>query len=197
MAFAKPAIEEVSGFLGIGSLEILGVFFILDGTSGFLAFIEAYAKTSAWAILVTVPVLVVAYVFGIISSLGVQAFLEKLLPSELTPTLFRAVSESKNDALMQKYLDAERHSLLLHGCVAGFLLLAVGSWAEVPMMAPFGFVGYIGLIGGAVVAVLCPLLARRIQRQVAVFAHAITGPASTPQASAMPPNPAVNTDAAR
>ena len=195
MASAKPAIEEVSGFLGVGSLEILGIFFILDGTSGFLAFVEAYAKTSAWAILVAVPLLVVAYVFGIISSLGVEALLERFLPSELTPTLFRVVSESKNDALMQKYLDAERHGLLLHGCVAAFLLLAVGSWAEVPMMTPFGFVGYIGLIGGVAVVVLCPLLARRIQRQVAVFAQAITGPTSAPQASAMPPNNALNTDA--
>lgn len=195
MASAKPAIEEVSGFLGVGSLEILGIFFILDGTSGFLAFVEAYAKTSAWAILVAVPLLVVAYVFGIISSLGVEALLERFLPSKLTPTLFRAVSESKNDALMQKYLDAERHGLLLHGCVAAFLLLVVGSWAEVPMMAPFGFVGYIGLFGGIAVAVLCPLLARRIQRQVAVYAHAITGPTSALQASTMPPNNALNTDA--
>jgi sterol desaturase/sphingolipid hydroxylase (fatty acid hydroxylase superfamily) len=181
MAAAKPVIEEVSGFLGVGSLQILGIFFILDGTSGFFAFVEAYAKTSAWAVLVSVPLLVVAYIFGIISSLGVEALLEKLRPSELTPTLFREVSESKNDALMQKYIDAERHGLLLHGCVAAFLLLAVGSWAEVPMMEPFGFVGYVGLMGSIAVAVLCPLLARRIQRQVAVFAKAVTGTTYAPR----------------
>ena len=194
MASAKPEIEEVSGFLGVGSLAILGIFFILDGASGFLAFVEVYAKTSTWAILVTVPVLVVAYVFGIISSLGVEALLEKVLPSALTPALFRTVSESKNDALMQKYLDAERRGLLLHGCVAAFLLLAVGSWAEAQMMAPFGFVGYIGLIGGLAVAVLCPILARRNQREVAVFAQAITDPTNALKASAIPPNP-LNTDA--
>ena len=179
----------------MGLLEILGFFFVLDGTSGFFVFVEAYAKTSAWAILVAAPLLVVAYVFGIISSLGIQALLERSLPSELTPSLFRAVSESKNDALIQKYLDAERHTLLLHGCVAGFLLLAVGSWAEVPMMAPFGFVGYIGLIGGVAVAAVCPLLARRIQRQVAVFAEAITVPESAPMVGAMPPNNPLKTDA--
>jgi hypothetical protein len=195
MASGKPAVEEVSGFLGVGSLQILGVFFILDGTSGFLAFVETYAKTSAWAILVTVPLLVVAYVFGIISSMGTQALLERFFPSELTPALFRSVSESNNEALMQKWLDAEHHGLLLHGCVAAFLLLAVGSWAEVPMMAPFGFVGYVGLFGGVAIATLCPVLAHRIQRQVAIFAHAITGPVSTPRTGAMPPNSALNTDA--
>ena len=195
MASGKPAIEEVSGFLGVGSLQILGVFFILDGTSGFLDFVETYSKTSAWAILVTVPLLVVAYVFGIISSLGIQALIEKFFPSELTPVLFRAVSESENEPLMQKWLDAERHGLLLHGCVAAFLLLGVGSWVEVPMMAPFGFVGYVGLFGGLAIAALCPVLAHRIERRVAIFAQAITEPMSTPQASAMLPNSAINTDA--
>lgn len=174
MVTTKPTIEEVSGFLGIGSLEILGIFFILDGTSNFLQFIELYAKTSAWAILVTIPLLVVSYVFGVISSLGVQALLERFFPSKLTPMLFCMVSESRNDALMQKYLDAERHSLFLHGCTAAFLLLAVGSWAEVDMMKPFGFVGYIGMLGGVAVASLCPVLAYRLQNQVTVFAQTIT-----------------------
>lgn len=96
---------------------------------------------------------------------------------------------------MQKWLDAERHGLLLHGCIAAFLMLAVGSWAEVRMMGPFGFVGYVGLFGGLAIATLCPVLAHRIQRQVAIFAHEISGPVSTPQASAMPPNNALNTDA--
>ena len=194
MASAKPAVEEISGFLGVGSLEILGVFFILDGTSGFLAFIEAYAKTTAWAILVAVPLLVVAYVFGLISSLGVEAVLERFIPSQLTPALFRAVSESKNDALMQKYLDAERQTLLLHGCVAAFLLLSIGSWTEVPMMAPFGFVGYVGLVGGIAIAALCPVLAHRVQTQVTVFTQAFTGSPEGSHVGTMPPNPALYTD---
>lgn len=175
MASAKPTIDEVSGFLGVGSLEILGLFFILDGTSGFLTFVETYAKTSAWAILVAVPFLVVSYVFGIISSLSVQAVLERWLSSQLTPSLFRVVSESKNELLVQKHSETERHSLLLHGCFAGFLFLALGSWAEVPMMTPFGFVGYIGLVGGVVAAVLCLSLARNIQRKFVAIAQAITG----------------------
>ena len=67
MASSKPAIEELSGFLGVGSLQILGVFLILDGTLGFLVFLETYAKTSTWGILVTAPLLVVSYVFGPLS----------------------------------------------------------------------------------------------------------------------------------
>ena len=195
MLSTKPAIEELSGFLGVGSLEVLGVFFILDGTSGFLAFVELYSKTSAWAILVSVPLLVVAYVVGLISSLGVDALVQMLFPSRLTPELFRAVSESKNDSLMQKYLDAERQTLLLHGCMAAFLLLALGSWAEVTMMAPFGFVCFMGLVGGIVVAALCPVLACRLQTKVRVFAEAVVGSTAFSQPAQTTPNPALNANA--
>ena len=73
MASNKPVLEEVSGYLGVGSLELLGAFFVLDGISGFLSFIELYAKTSAWAILVTVPALVVAYVLGLFDLLPVNS----------------------------------------------------------------------------------------------------------------------------
>lgn len=115
MAANKPALEEVSGYLGIGSLELLGGFFILDGLSGFLAFIEVYAKTSAWAILVTVPALVVAYVLGLFSSLGAESILNRFTHPILTPTLFAYVTSSKNELLVQRYSDAERHSRLLYG----------------------------------------------------------------------------------
>jgi len=195
MPSTKPAIEELSGFLGVGSLEVLGVFFILDGTSGFLAFVELYAKTSAWAILVSVPLLVVAYVVGLISSLGVDALIQMLFPSRLPPELYRAVSESKNDSLMQKYLDAERHTLVLHGCTAAFLLLALGSWAEVTMMAPFGLVGYVGLVGGIVVAALCPVIACRLQTKVGVFAEAVVGSMAFSQPAQTTPHLTLNADA--
>jgi len=40
----KPILEDVTGFLGVGTLEILGIFFILDGAYGFLSFIEYIPK---------------------------------------------------------------------------------------------------------------------------------------------------------
>jgi hypothetical protein len=173
MSSDKQQLDGVTGFLGVGSLEILSIFFMLDGTSNFLFFIETYAKTSAWAILVTVPILVVAYVLGLFSSLATGAVLDLFLPSQLTPFLFCAVSESNNAALLQKYLEAERHTLLLHGCMTAFLLLGVGSWVEVRQMGTYGFVGYIGFVGGIGISALCPMLVRQIQKQTVAFAQAI------------------------
>lgn len=187
MASNKPVLEEVSGYLGVGSLELLGAFFVLDGISGFLSFIELYAKTSAWAILVTVPALVVAYVLGLFSSLGVEAILNRFTRPILTPALFAYVTSSKSEMLVLRYADAERHSRLLYGCSIAFALLAVGSWLEARMMGDFGFVGYVGLIAGFVIAALCPLLARHLQTELVPFAEAVRAHNATD-----PPNPSVD-----
>lgn len=173
MTSNNPALEEISGYLGVGSLELLGFFFVLDGTYGFLAFIEVYAKTSAWAVLVTVPALVVAYVLGLFSSLGAEFFINSLTRPLLTPALFAHITSSKNEMLVQRYADAERHSRLLYGCSVAFVLVAVGSSLEIRMMGEFGFVGNIGLVAGLVIAALCPLLARHLQAELVHFAEAV------------------------
>lgn len=173
MADGKPALEEVTGYLGVGSLEMLGIFFALDGISGFLSFIEIYAKTSAWAILVTVPILVVSYVTGLCSSFAAQWFVHKLRGNLLTPEQFAFVSTSKNEPLIQRYAETERNSRLLYGCSIAFIFVGVGSALEVRMMAQFGFVGYLGLIGGLLLASACLFLARELQREIAKFIEAV------------------------
>lgn len=173
MTDSKPAIEEVSGYLGVGSLELLGIFFILDGISEFLEFIDVYAKTSAWAVLVTVPALVVAYVVGVFSSLGAEIVISRYMRPILTPELFAYVTSSKNDLLIQRYADAERHSRLLYGCSIAFIFLAIGSYLEVRMMGKFGFVGYVGLVAGLGISLLCPFFARYLQVQLISFVEAV------------------------
>lgn len=66
MAEEKPPPEGITGFLGAGSLELLGVFSIRDGTLNFLSFVQMHAATSAWAILLTAQLLTVSYVFGLL-----------------------------------------------------------------------------------------------------------------------------------
>ena len=161
----KPTIEDITGFLGVGTLDILGIFFILDGSSGFLSFIEIYSKTSAWAILVTIPLLVVAYIFGLLTSLGTEMILNRVFSKKLPPELFGIIVSIDNDLLNTKFVEIERQSRLLNGCAFAFLLLAIGSWVEVPMMGRFGFVGYIGLFGGLMVSIMCPIMARQLQDQ--------------------------------
>ncbi len=162
----KPKLEDITGFLGVGTLEILGIFFILDGLTGFLTFIEAYSKTSSWAILVTVPILVFAYVFGLLTSLGTEMFINRAFSNNLLDELFGMVVSLNKDFLTSKFLEVERQSTLLSGCAFAFLLLAIGSLLEVPMMGRFSIVGYIGFLGGLFTAILCPILGRQLQRQL-------------------------------
>ena len=166
MGPSKSSIDELSGFLGVGSLQLLAIFFILDGTTGFLKFLEDYAHTNTWSILVSLPLLVVAYVFGLISCLGMEAIFEGIWQSSLRAEIFYKVTESKNETLLQKYLDAERHIQLLNGCVAAFVLLGIGSLAEVRQMPSYEVVGYLGLGGGLLTAILCRVLCWRLERKI-------------------------------
>jgi hypothetical protein len=171
MAPDKATLEDLTGYLGLGALELLGFFFVLDGISGFLVFLETYAKTSSWAILVTIPVLVVSYILGLTSSLAVESAL-RFRPI-LTPELFARTATSKNETLIRRYAEVERHSRLLNGCLVAFLFLGFGSLAEVRMMGTFGFVGYLGFGIALFLTALCPLVARHQQRLLLPYIHAI------------------------
>lgn len=169
---AKPTLEEVTGYLGIGSLEILGMFFIIDGRANFVPFAEPIVSTTVWALLATVPLLVVSYVLGLISSLAAEAILTHVMPRSRMAELFADISTSGIEPLIQRFADVERHSRFLYGCTFAFIVLAIGCWSEVAMLDRFGFVGYLCLAGGIVISFICPLLALRLQRELAVFSEA-------------------------
>lgn len=169
----KPSIEDITGFMGIGTLEILGIFFILDGISGFLSFVEIYSKTAAWGIFVTIPILVIAYIFGLLTSIGMEIFLNKIFPNQLASKLLLITIKKDNKLISTKFIELERQSRLLNGCSFAFLLLGIGSLAEVKMMGEFGFVGYLGLIGSLIVSLSCPVIARQLQKQ---FYQSISSP---------------------
>ena len=160
----KASLEDLTGYLGVGALELLGLFFVLDGVSGFLAFVETYAKTSSWAILVTVPALVVCYILGLTSSLAVESLLR--LEPVLTPEHFAQATSSNNEAMVRKYAEVERHARLLNGCLIAFVVVGVGCLAETRQMGRFAFVGYLGCVLSIALGVLCPFLARHQQRKL-------------------------------
>lgn len=183
MGTSKSALEEFSGYLGVGSLELLGIFFILDGTHDFLGFVERFAQTNAWAILVSVPLLVVAHVLGLVSSLAVDSLIKRIFRPILTPKLFAQVALSSNQLLIQRYVEADRNSRLLYGCALAFMLVAIGSRVEVGMMQECGVVGYIGFGSGLAGAVVCPYLARRLQSEIVDLTNAILSAEANPSAS--------------
>lgn len=166
MAAANPALEEITGYLGVGSLLLLSGFFVLDGLFDFVLFVEEYTKSSAWAVLVTVPILVISYVLGLFSSLGTEALLSLIFGQLLTPVRFALVATLNNESLSKRYADVERHSRLLNGCALAFALLGIGSWFEVRQMGQFGVVGQIGLYLGLLTAIGCPFLARHVQTEL-------------------------------
>jgi hypothetical protein len=173
MSPTKPALEEVTGYLGVGSLQLLGIFFVVDGLTGFYSLVEVYSKSSSFAILFTVPLLVISYVLGLFSSLAAAVFVERGFRSRLSADLFARVVQLGKEALTARYAEVERHSLLLYGCTLAFLLLAVGSLAERNNMPGFESVGTSCFFLGLVIGVACPFLARHLQSELKSYVLAV------------------------
>jgi uncharacterized membrane protein YoaK (UPF0700 family) len=173
MTPTKPSLEELTGYLGVGALLMLGVFFLIDGPTNVWITIEQYAKTSSFAILFTVPLLVIAYVLGLIASLAVQTVLERFVPAILSPELFASAAQRSREPLLSRYVEVERHSRLLYGCTLAFLVLAAGS-LSVQRWLPAGqeVLGIVCFVLGVAIAAACPILARRLQHQLKLYVNA-------------------------
>jgi hypothetical protein len=135
--------------------------------------VEHYAKTSSFAILFTVPLLVISYVLGLLSSLAVQSLHDRLFTPILSPNLFAAAAKKTREPLLNRYLEVERHCRLLHGCTLAFLFLGVGSMS-VGRYLPAGqeSVALVCLAIGLGLSFSCPFLARRLQLQLKLYVQA-------------------------
>ena len=153
MDISKASLEDVTGAMGVGSLYVLGIFFVLDGCYGFLGFTEEYAQTVTWTIVAAIPIAFVTYLLGLIS----------ITTSEILFSLNRKHREAlnviqdifvstTNNFLIGEFIAYNRRQKLLKGSTPAFVVLAFGSWSEVRMMGSFGTVGYIGLLGGLLAA---------------------------------------------
>lgn len=171
MTIDKASLEEVTGYLGIGALELLAAFFIIDGYSNFFELVEWYSKTSSWAILFTVPGIVIAYVLGVVSVATFEIFIP--VPVVLTPEVFAQAVKSKSEPLLRRYSEVERVARLLNGASLAFLLIAVGLLAEVRMLGRFGFVGYVGAFCAVVLTCLCPFVSHKLQSRFLPYLRAV------------------------
>jgi len=173
MTPSKPALEEVTGYLGVGGLLLLGLFFVVDGQTNFWTTVEMYTKTGSFAILFTLPLLVISYVLGLLASLAVQTLLDQFFPPILNPALFAAAARKEREPVLSRYLEVERHARLLYGCAFAFVILAVGSLSVRRYLPPGQeVVSTICLILGLAIAVACPILARRLQLQLKLYVEA-------------------------
>jgi hypothetical protein len=60
MAQPNAGIEQVSGYLGVGSLVVLGALFVVDGAANLVPFLETVFRTTTWTLLAAVPMLVIS-----------------------------------------------------------------------------------------------------------------------------------------
>lgn len=180
MTPSKPSLEEVTGYLGVGALLLLGVFFIVDGFTNFWVTLELYSKTGSFAVLFTVPLLVISYVLGLLASLSVHAVVDRLAMPVLGPELFASAAQKDREPLLSRYMEVERHSRLLYGCTLAFLVLGVGS-LSVQKYLPDGqeSVAIVCLLLGAAIAASCPFLARRLQVQLQLYVTAFDSRSSS------------------
>lgn len=182
MSTTKPSLEEITGYLGVGALLLLGIFFVIDGLTNFWITVEQYAKTGSFVILFTVPLLVISYVLGLLASLTVQTLVECFVPPILSPELFAKAAQKNREPLLNRYLEVERHTRLLYGCTLAFLLLAIGSLVVQKYLPPGQeLVSVVCFVVGMFLAAACPTLARRLQVQVSLYVkafEALTPPAS-------------------
>jgi hypothetical protein len=173
MTPSKPSLEEITGYLGVGALLMLGIFFLIDGPTNVWTTVEQYAKTNSFAILFTVPLLVISYVLGLLASLAVQSVLERFLSPILTPELFAIAAQRTREPVLSRYLEVERHSRLLYGCTLAFLVLAAGSLSVQRWLPPGQEIAAIGcFVLGVAIAIACPVLARSLQLQLRLYVNA-------------------------
>lgn len=65
---------DLTGALGVGSINMMSLFLGLDATTNVFALVEQYAPSASWAIFVAVPILVASYVLGVLMIVAGGAF---------------------------------------------------------------------------------------------------------------------------
>jgi len=164
----KKVIEEFTGMIGVGCLAMLGLFFLTDSVFRYWYLIELLTKTNSWAILISIPILIVDYILGLIiielGELFVPKLYAKSVQHEFEAAIFR-VMEVNKDLLSNRYAEINQNRKILNGSSIGFILVGVGVFFEgLPMSDGYRQIGIIGLLGSLVLAVICPLIGYKIQQ---------------------------------
>lgn len=105
----KKVIEELTGTIGVGCLVSLGLFFLTDSMFRYWIIIEALMKTNSWDLLILAPILIINYIFGLITiefgELIFPHFYAKNIQQNFDDHFIRIVSIN-NAPLTNKYNEA-------------------------------------------------------------------------------------------
>ncbi len=163
----KKAIEEFTGTVGVGFLVSLGLFFLTDSQFKYWYTIEQLMGTKSWGILISVPILIVNYIFGLITIELGEIFFPKLIRKKDQVEFqenFIKVARVNNELITSRYNEVYQNKRILNGSSIGFILISIGVFLEgIDYWGELRIIGIIGMAGSLIVTGICPIIGLRIQ----------------------------------
>lgn len=162
MTVPWPNVEGVAGLTGIGALCILAIFLLFDGRyPDLFPTVELLSKTATWGVVVAVPVLVLAYVIGLIVVNGASLLLDQFT---VTAVISRSadlltIAHFDKGSVTEQYLRLYQEKELLAGSSLALLLLAFGAWSETRNLPQLRWAIILSGMASLVLAVLTLYLA--------------------------------------
>ena len=153
------------GIFGVGALMILGVFFILNGTLEIWDVIEDASNLSGWSILVSIPLVVVSYIFGIIIIEIANFLFFSKRKKEEEKEILKILVEQKSEFLQGFYLEEVQNQRLLKGGAISFIFVGIGSLLE-SHWPRIGILGIIGGLGAFLISIICIILVKRMNKNM-------------------------------
>lgn len=164
MAADRSLLEETTGYIGIGSIELLGLLAAFDSVTKFYNLVKVYMDTAA---LFAIPCLALSYLLGMITVVAWNQTNAKKSP--LSPSLFRKLVDSKSDQLISRFCEAERAAKLIGASTISLAILGLGLISEVVQAAQFKSVA---IASGGILLILCVAcnwLAKQLLQDAADF----------------------------
>lgn len=117
------AVQGFAGASGVGMLCLTGLFLIVSVFATNLPLVTTWLVADAnWSALVSLPVLVVAYVVGLLAIASVEA---------CTPATDLDIQGLRDPAIASRYSKLEQEAEILSGSVVGFALLGLAALANI------------------------------------------------------------------
>jgi hypothetical protein len=165
----KKALDEFTGTIGVGYLVSLGLFFLTDSQFRYWNTIEQLMVTHSWAVLVSIPILIINYILGLITIELGEILLPKILRKKVQKEFqenFKNVARAKNELITSRYNEVYQNKRILNGSSIGFTLISIGVFLEgIDFLGELRIIGIIGMAGSLIVTGICPLIGLRIQKK--------------------------------
>ena len=143
MNLLRGTFESYTTALSVGSLCLFGIFLMLDRHTAVYSIVSEYSGSAVWAVVATIPVVVITYAFGFMAiSLSEVVFDKLLRRRHEDQECFIRLSLLGNDVLMRHYLGFMERQRFLEACTFGLLVLGFGCCYNAFLNELYSHVGY-------------------------------------------------------